>query len=1022
MKKIAVIICFVLISLVSHATMYEDAEDGTVDGWSVYDNTPLGASFVNIFDANRQSNVIELNGDGWRNGYILGATPWYGGIAWNNTNETAIQWSMNYNEHYAVYVSVQTTKGHRYLYYTSRDSDGGLSSNGHYIHHGLGSSTINGTWQTFTRDLKKDLKEFESDNKLISVNAFLIRGNGKVDDIELLPMTGEIVSKTIDNKLSTYIVSDDINKYNIYQIYIDTDNNKNTGYSRAEDAIFGAEYLIEQNRLYKSLANGHVWSWEELPNGGWIDNNSFGRDVALSTLPNLNSIIKVAAFALNDDWTVAHSFHGAAMQEFMLDGVDIHSVGRDQLNITLKKLEHGMEITGIKNGAEELLHRESELFSLNVKRVDGETTTEVFSSNAWSNIEVINNGNDAQFVFSQPTDANLPDSLMATATLKVAGAQSQWDLSVSGLGNYHSLMGAKVPHLLLKSNVNDHFFVPKYSGQLIHNPLANKIDRTMLYPRGWSTSMQFLAQYNNNNGVYLGFHDSNASTKNFIVKAENGALKFYGDIIIPNKTRSANDWELPGVFELDVFEGNWYDAAMIYKQWASEQAEYWPEMTKARIERQNKLGRIAVWGTFMEHGSTSLAAIEAEINEYTNYFGSIPVGLHWYQWNEVAFDSQYPDYFPERTGMNALIGRVQESGDAYIMPYINGRLYDTALSSYKTKGHLDATKSSADNVIVQKFKSNDYNDTNGIWREGTWHTFAVMDPTQKSWQDRLIDASKQLTNRIGSSGIYLDQVAASRPTECMDPDHGHPLGGGHWWRDGYNEMLTKIHANIPPGKFVTVEGGNDYLANQVDGFLTGGWRSDNLVPAFQAVYSGRVQLIGKDTNASQYNSDLFYAKISQAFVTGVQLGRTSLYFVRDPNAANTAAPFVKQLATMRYKLKEFLSFGSLLKPQNIHSNVPKYITSTWKDYGEEVNVTISAIQSSIYTNRDNSAVAMIFVNASMHESIEFSFDFDGSLYGLSGLVEVEQVTDEANETLQTFPQAVTLEPLKAVAFIITQKQ
>jgi|GEM_PF-1200480 len=167
----------------SNIVVYEDAEDGNTNGWSVYDNTPAGATISNVYDENRQSSVIELNGDGWNNGYVLRKSS--DGTAWNNTEETIIQWSMNYSERFLVYISVETIKGHRYIYYTPSNSNGGLSSNGRYIHHGLGSASINGEWQTFTRDLEADLKEFESDNDIISVNAFLIRGNGKVDDVEM---------------------------------------------------------------------------------------------------------------------------------------------------------------------------------------------------------------------------------------------------------------------------------------------------------------------------------------------------------------------------------------------------------------------------------------------------------------------------------------------------------------------------------------------------------------------------------------------------------------------------------------------------------------------------------------------------------------------------------------------------------------------------------------------------------------------------------------------------------------------
>ena len=100
---------------------------------------------------------------------------------------------MKYDEDFVVYISVDTQKGHRFLYYDNRESDGGWISDvisGHdidsrYVHYGLGTEASDGTWRTFRRNLEEDLKEVEPDNAIVSVNAFLIRGSGLVDDIEM---------------------------------------------------------------------------------------------------------------------------------------------------------------------------------------------------------------------------------------------------------------------------------------------------------------------------------------------------------------------------------------------------------------------------------------------------------------------------------------------------------------------------------------------------------------------------------------------------------------------------------------------------------------------------------------------------------------------------------------------------------------------------------------------------------------------------------------------------------------------
>jgi len=164
-------------------TVYENAENRNIDGWSVYDNSPEGASIANIKDKDK-GRVIAVNGAGTKNGYILG--DWLGGAdVWNNTTEKTIRWSMKYDEDFVIYVSVDTKKGQRYLYYTNDNSNDGKWRN--YIHHGLGYNASYGKWITFTRDLERDLKDLESDNSIVAVNSFLVRGSGLLDDIELLP-------------------------------------------------------------------------------------------------------------------------------------------------------------------------------------------------------------------------------------------------------------------------------------------------------------------------------------------------------------------------------------------------------------------------------------------------------------------------------------------------------------------------------------------------------------------------------------------------------------------------------------------------------------------------------------------------------------------------------------------------------------------------------------------------------------------------------------------------------------------
>ncbi len=680
----------------------------------------------------------------------------------------------------------------------------------------------------------------------------------------------------------------------------------------------------------------------------------------------------------------------------MLFAVEI--VGNGKLKVSLEKTESGVKLGGIMNDDHEILNTNTngDIF---LCLIDG-----VFlkSSEGWNNTTVTNDGENAIILLSDPKNEALNDSLTIIVKLSVRGNKSIWNISVSGLRN-NSLTDLDFPCINLKSRGSDAFLVPRYSGKVVKNPFDSAIDIILNYPTGWEATMQFAAYYNDEYGLYLGTHDPDASQKKIIVKKENGGLLYCDRWIVPDKNKKGNDYKIPGTFQLELFAGGWYEASQIYRKWVSSASKYWPTLNENRNRRQDALGSIAVWAYYADQQSDD--DLKNTIQKYADYM-NVPIGIHWYKWNNKEFDNDYPEYFPERPGMNDLVDDLQESKRIYLMPYINGRLFDTDLSDYLDNGYPYATKKENGAIYYQDFNGN---------------RFAVMCPTQSPWRDILVDASQQLTNRIGCSSVYLDQICAAGPCECMDSTHNHPLAGGHWWRDGYKQLLETIHGSIVDSVFITAEGACDYLADQVDGFLVEGWTTDNLVPAFQAVYSGKVQLFGTSTSTANYHNQSFYCKLTQAFVNGIQPGRTSAWIVSDPNAADKAKPFVRRLARMRFKLKDYLSFGRMLKPTTIEGDFPQ-ITSIWYDYGAPIEVTLSALQSAFWQNKQADKTAVILANCSMNDNLSFSFNFNGSAHGLEGRLAVREITEDDDGIVtyedNSFTKNISLAPLEIKALII----
>ena len=232
-----------------------------------------------------------------------------------------------------------------------------------------------------------------------------------------------------------------------------------------------------------------------------------------------------------------------------------------------------------------------------------------------------------------------------------------------------------------------------------------------------------------------------------------------------------------------------------------------------------------------------------------------------YAWQGLPFDDNYPEIFPPMDGFGDMVNNIQNNNNAYMMPYFNGSMWDTTLNSFHPDGRNHSAKREDGSVYEATF--------------GNDVPFAFVCPSESAWSDILADAGKQLSNTYHAKALYFDQVTAVRAFQCYDSNHNHTLGGGAYWREGFESAFQAITAtgNIPAGVFVTSEGGCDFLANVVDGFLTERWVGDDLVPAFQAIYGGKIQLFGAKAGTSYYNDPIFYDRIAKGVTYGMQPGR-----------------------------------------------------------------------------------------------------------------------------------------------------
>jgi len=703
------------------------------------------------------------------------------------------------------------------------------------------------------------------------------------------------------------------------------------------------------------------------------------------------------------------TFSFAGIQE--TNSIKTLTVGSGALQIAIEEASNGIAISSVKvNGTETLNTAVSpEIFALSLRNTSANLI--LGASEGWGLVTTTNDGVDCRIDLSQPAASGAPPELRAVLTLHVEDSRSQWDLVISGLGSW-SLMDTNFPQLNIQASGSDHLLVPRFSGIVFPDPVSAGIDWHEIYPAGWHASMQFLAYYNSEYSLYFGFHDPGSSIKTFNASVVSGGISLGVSHPVPGRSTAANDWEAPGVFELDAFTGDWYDAALIYRKWASANADFWPEDSPERRSRMAGISGVSVWANF--GGGYDPAVVESNTLDFADYMG-VPVGLTWYQWNHLYDDDNYPEYFPERTGMTGAVTNMQNTG-IKVVPYINGRLFDTDLEGdgpegidFTLDGEPYAAKDEAGNYYSQVFTGN---------------LFAYMCPTQAHWQDFLISAADRLEASIGCEGLYIDQIGAASPMQCMDAGHGHPVGGGNSWITGYDQMIGRINTMIPDGRFLTTESGADAYLNEFEGFMVQGWQADGMVPAFQAAFSDVVRLFGSKTGVSQYDEQQFYCKLGLAFSHGIQLGRfyTS---IRNATGNDEKAPlFIRRIGRIHHKLREFFGGGLMKRPPELTGIGT--ITTVWTyTYDGDLTVTIPQVPSSSWflDEAGRQSVVLVFVNASMTDSANLSFDFDGADFGLSGNLFLQQIDDTSDSpvtaTPAVFTQTLDLSPLEATAILIS---
>jgi hypothetical protein len=260
----------------------------------------------------------------------------------------------------------------------------------------------------------------------------------------------------------------------------------------------------------------------------------------------------------------------------------------------------------------------------------------------------------------------------------------------------------------------------------------------------------------------------------------------------------------------------------------------------------------------------------------------------------------FPEYFPVKPKVPELADYFRSCGIT-VMPYTNGRLWDTKLIS------LRYAQSDACMKQIGGFYPDPYGGDKAYGR----HDFAVMCPFAKNWQDAMSEFTERTFKEAGANAIYYDQIGCAGYRLCFNPNHGHPVGGGSWWADGYRAFLKREHDRYAPMNIaLTTEGTAECYMDVCDGQLVVTAATGEDVPFFPAVYSGYAIYFGTRQSARKA-FDPTFALMAREFTWGVVNGWSDDWYPNRWGTEKRTAEAAVAFARAREANRDLFVYGTL---------------------------------------------------------------------------------------------------------------
>ncbi len=487
----------------------------------------------------------------------------------------------------------------------------------------------------------------------------------------------------------------------------------------------------------------------------------------------------------------------------------------------------------------------------------------------------------------------------------------------------------------LRRQGDERLAVPIWMGQQAANPRkllfdAQGREHRMAWPYPGRLAMQCLAFYGSRCGFYAACNDVAALRKTFAVWGTRGGDAHFEVVHYPpGEACGTSRYALPYQVLLGTFRGDWITAAERYRAWSTKQR--WTVESRLRQDRvPHWVKNTALW-VWNRGRSPGVLPPAAELQQRLG----LPVSVLWHWWHGCAYDVGFPEYFPPREGTEAFkraVDRAHTQG-VHMLLYMNQRAWGMSTQSWKEENAERFAVKGPDGKIHPE-----------VYNVFTKQALVSMCLATPFWRNKYADLAEQALGNLGVDGIYMDQACLQMP--CYDPHHGHPLGGGTSWIEGFRTLTQQIRQRCGKAHPIALAGegcGEPWLpyldlmlALQVSrerySRLHDPWE---VIPFFQAVYHPYAITFGSYSSLVMPPYDELWprqfapkeplALLDRKFSRQFYLEQArALVWGQQPTLANfrpsllreraEEMEYVMRLAQVRSRATKYLLFGEFLRP------------------------------------------------------------------------------------------------------------